>query len=142
MDDGLRLPSVLRQASIETHAKSNLSSSGFQTLKQNKTKKPSEKGQREISKIEMHFSTILILLMVCCAMAKSYQLGVGRADCTGPPVEIVFVSSILLFFQSQCAIKSTIKKNEILRRARSHTNSYKKQTTNKIEMISENSINK
>lgn len=56
--------------------------------------------QQQNSKITMHLPTILLLVFGCCGMVKSYQLGVGRADCTGPPVEIVFVSSDFFLFQS------------------------------------------
>lgn len=40
----------------------------------------------------------LPLLIIGClfigynGMANGYRIGVGRADCTGPPVEVVFVS--------------------------------------------------
>lgn len=34
-----------------------------------------------------------VLTVLCCFLATDgYKIGVGRADCTGPPVEIVFVS--------------------------------------------------
>ncbi len=36
---------------------------------------------------------ILSILTLCYFNATNgYKIGVGRADCTGPPVEIVFVS--------------------------------------------------
>lgn len=92
----------------------------------------------------MHFSTILIWLCACCSMAKSYQLGVGRADCTGPPVEIVFVSSFivsfLLIFFFFVHSRNTQFKFEILFALT--TSKQAKQQTNQIEMISQKSINK
>ncbi|KFB43513.1 AGAP003730-PA-like protein [Anopheles sinensis] len=37
--------------------------------------------------------TVVLLLLGCASSgAEAYRLGVGRADCTGPPVEIGFVS--------------------------------------------------
>lgn len=79
----------------------------------------------------MHFLTILAWLFAGCSMAKSYQLGVGRADCTGPPVEIVFVSSfivsfLLSFFHSRKAQRANqIRNTQVLR------TDYNKQTKSK-----------
>lgn len=42
-------------------------------------------------------SLLVWICVICChrhAVATAYKIGVGRADCTGPPVEIVFVSKI------------------------------------------------
>lgn len=36
-----------------------------------------------------------VFLCIGCVLvcsASGYQIGLGRADCTGPPVEVVFVS--------------------------------------------------
>ncbi|XP_005183819.1 neutral ceramidase [Musca domestica] len=33
----------------------------------------------------------LLLVALCCYSAVAYQIGLGRADCTGPPVEINFM---------------------------------------------------
>lgn len=38
------------------------------------------------------FRLLLICFFSCYGLVKSYKIGVGRADCTGPPVEVVFVS--------------------------------------------------
>ncbi|XP_055381163.1 neutral ceramidase-like [Condylostylus longicornis] len=35
--------------------------------------------------------TFLVLSYVFCAQSAPYKIGVGRADCTGPPVEITFM---------------------------------------------------
>lgn len=44
------------------------------------------------------FEIFVTILVLCCFnAANSYKIGVGRADCTGPPVEIVFVSKKKLF---------------------------------------------
>lgn len=42
-------------------------------------------------------SLLLICSFGCYEVVRSYQIGVGRADCTGPPVEIVFVSLPFIF---------------------------------------------
>lgn len=44
---------------------------------------------------------ILLQIIYFIYTNEAYRIGVGRADCTGPAVEIVFVSSlfILLFMR-------------------------------------------
>lgn len=42
---------------------------------------------------------ITILLAVCTYIDAAYKVGVGRADCTGPSVEITFVSTFLLKYK-------------------------------------------
>lgn len=50
---------------------------------------------------EMYLKKIIPILLIICnlavTMTEGYQIGVGRADCTGPAVEIGFVSSELFF---------------------------------------------
>lgn len=43
----------------------------------------------------------LLCLFGCLHGATAYIVGVGRGDCTGPPVEIVFVSLLSLFDESE-----------------------------------------
>lgn len=41
---------------------------------------------------------IILLVSAClinCNVVDGLRIGVGRADCTGPPVEVVFVSKYL-----------------------------------------------
>lgn len=40
----------------------------------------------------MNWGIILLGAIFCFGLVKSYKIGVGRADCTGPPVEVIFVS--------------------------------------------------
>lgn len=49
------------------------------------------------SKIFVKNSIIVLTISVlyCLNIANGYKIGVGRADCTGPPVEVVFVSNIV-----------------------------------------------
>lgn len=52
------------------------------------------------------FNLILTILTLCYlnAFANGYRIGVGRADCTGPPVEVVFVSiKSFLFIYPECS---------------------------------------
>lgn len=44
----------------------------------------------------IQFILASLCLFGCYAAIGAYRVGVGRADCTGPPVEIVFVR---FFFQ-------------------------------------------
>lgn len=51
-------------------------------------------------------SVILVALVILClsgamwSCVNAYQVGVGRADCTGPPVEIHFVSMMNSLYYS------------------------------------------
>lgn len=51
----------------------------------------------------MKYIQILTLICVICChgftSTIAYKIGVGRADCTGPPVEIVFVSLFFLLIK-------------------------------------------
>lgn len=60
------------------------------------------KGKLFKHKLKMNFNTICgaVLYIFGCIIgfgrpsnAEGYRIGVGRADCTGPPVEVVFVST-------------------------------------------------
>lgn len=43
---------------------------------------------------------ILFLLFICVNSGVAYKVGVGRADCTGPSVDIVFVSIFCLIYKT------------------------------------------
>lgn len=48
-----------------------------------------------MTKLVISLSVVLLLQIILFAhTSDAYKIGVGRADCTGPPVEIVFVSKI------------------------------------------------
>lgn len=42
---------------------------------------------------------IIFCLFGCYVVTNGYKIGVGRADCTGPPVEVVFVSMYFVIFK-------------------------------------------
>lgn len=49
----------------------------------------------------MKWLTLSLAFCLCVSLATCYQIGVGRADCTGPTVEVIFVSifpSAIFFF--------------------------------------------
>lgn len=57
-----------------------------------------------------------LCLFGCYEAVKSYRVGVGRADCTGPPVEIVFVSFSSFFKKKKKTIfkqKQLFQKNSV-----------------------------
>lgn len=50
-------------------------------------------------KLNINYICGVIVVIISCVIgfvhpgnAEGYRIGVGRADCTGPPVEILFVS--------------------------------------------------
>lgn len=43
---------------------------------------------------------LISVTVLTSSPAAAYRVGVGRADCTGPPVEITFVSSVFLIMKS------------------------------------------
>lgn len=46
-----------------------------------------------MNKFQQSFSLqVLVLILLLCLNSEAYMVGVGRADCTGPSAEIVFVS--------------------------------------------------
>lgn len=47
--------------------------------------------------MDKFIKSLSVLIFQICLLTQTsdaYKIGVGRADCTGPPVEVVFVSII------------------------------------------------
>lgn len=55
---------------------------------------------------------VIVGVLAALAACDAYKIGVGRADCTGPPVEVVFVSITIIKF---CFLKVKKSIYKILR---------------------------
>lgn len=44
-----------------------------------------------MNKLKYSLSVLLLHIMLFINISDAYRVGVGRADCTGPPIEITFV---------------------------------------------------